>query len=334
MAWADEQYHECLLNDPEAAPARDYLAERGITPDSIRRFQLGFAPDRLGVDSSSAPAARRSRRRCSNGSAWSAAAGKGPATTIASRGACCFRFSMRRAAPSGWAVACCRKLPTADAAKYVNSPETPLFSKSNLLYGLNIARDAIRKTSTALVMEGYTDCIVAHQFGFENTVAVLGTALGRQPHSTAAAVCRPAARRAWCSTATRPAASAPRKCSSCSWPANVDLRVLTLPDEMRPGRLSAGARGGGVRADLVEGAVDALAHAFRAATAGVDLQADLHAATQALEQLVATIAKAPRLRADTHGRGPAARRKILAKTGVRFSRARRPGSPPDDRIAA
>src|SRR4029077_13069225 len=53
-------------------------------------------------------------------------------------------------------------LAAEDAAKYVNSPETPLFSKSNLLYGLNIARDAIRKTGTAMVTEGYTDCIAAH----------------------------------------------------------------------------------------------------------------------------------------------------------------------------
>ena len=62
-------------------------------------------------------------------------------------------------------------------AKYVNSPETPLFAKSSLLYGLDVARDAMRKSRTALVMEGYTDCIVAHQYGFANAVAMLGTAL-------------------------------------------------------------------------------------------------------------------------------------------------------------
>lgn len=63
-------------------------------------------------------------------------------------------------------------------AKYVNSPETPLFSKSSLLYGLDVAKDAIRKSHTAMVMEGYTDTIVAHQHGFQDAVAVLGTALG------------------------------------------------------------------------------------------------------------------------------------------------------------
>ena len=70
------------------------------------------------------------------------------------------------------------ELGTTSPAKYVNSPETPLFTKSKLLYGLDLAREALRKTRTALVMEGYTDVIVAHQYGFQNAVAVLGTALG------------------------------------------------------------------------------------------------------------------------------------------------------------
>ena len=70
------------------------------------------------------------------------------------------------------------ELGTTSPAKYVNSPETPLFTKSKLLYGLDLAREALRKSRTALVMEGYTDVIVAHQYGFQNAVAVLGTALG------------------------------------------------------------------------------------------------------------------------------------------------------------
>src|SRR5262249_58229241 len=65
-------------------------------------------------------------------------------------------------------------------AKYVNSPETPLFSKSAMLYALDSARDAIGRTRNVVVMEGYTDTIVARQFGFDTTVAVLGTALGER----------------------------------------------------------------------------------------------------------------------------------------------------------
>ena len=65
-----------------------------------------------------------------------------------------------------------------DAAKYINSPETRLFSKSEHVYGLDLARDAISKQRHAVIVEGYTDVIMAHQFGVANVVAVLGTALG------------------------------------------------------------------------------------------------------------------------------------------------------------
>ena len=60
-------------------------------------------------------------------------------------------------------------------AKYVNSPTTALFDKSNCLYGLNNARDQINSSETAVVVEGYTDCIMPHQFGCTNVIATLGT---------------------------------------------------------------------------------------------------------------------------------------------------------------
>ena len=63
-------------------------------------------------------------------------------------------------------------------AKYINSPETPLFSKSRELYGLDAARDGIAREKQVVVLEGYTDCLMAHQHGLTNVVAVLGTALG------------------------------------------------------------------------------------------------------------------------------------------------------------
>ena len=65
-------------------------------------------------------------------------------------------------------------------AKYINSPETPLFSKSRCLFGLDQAKQALVETRTAVVVEGYTDVVMAHQFGVKNVVSVLGTALTEQ----------------------------------------------------------------------------------------------------------------------------------------------------------
>ena len=59
----------------------------------------------------------------------------------------------------------------------MNSAESVIFTKSRLLYGLDVARDAIRRTETAVVVEGYTDCIMAQQFGLRNVIGTLGTAL-------------------------------------------------------------------------------------------------------------------------------------------------------------
>ena len=67
-----------------------------------------------------------------------------------------------------------------DPAKYLNSPETPLFSKSQSIFGLDLARQKIVETRTVAVVEGYTDVVMAHQFGATNVVSILGTAMTEQ----------------------------------------------------------------------------------------------------------------------------------------------------------
>jgi DNA primase len=315
MTWADEQYHECLLNDAVAGVARDYLAQRGISPESIRRFQLGFAPDEWswiiertrGTSFTSGMLERIglvSRRR------------QGPGYYDRFKGRVLFPIfdSQGRAVGLGGRVL--PQLATADTAKYVNSPETPLFSKSHLLYGLNIARDAIRKTGTVMVMEGYTDCIMAHQFGFANTVAVLGTALGAS-HIQLLRRFADRIRVILVLDGDEAGRRRAKEVLELFVAGNVDLRVLTLPEAMDPAEFLL-QKGSDAFGKSAADAVDALTHAFRAATAGLDLQADVHAAGQALEQLVGTIAKAPRLRADTQVEDRLREEKFLQRLAVDF----------------
>ena len=74
--------------------------------------------------------------------------------------------------------------------KYLNSPETPLYTKGNLLYAADLARETIREQNRALIVEGYVDCLMAHQHGFTETVAALGTAFTARPARRAAPLLR------------------------------------------------------------------------------------------------------------------------------------------------
>ena len=158
MAWAESQYHHCLLESPEAEPARQYLAR----PRDHRREHREIPPRLLariaGTGSSTRPRAARLAREGarSDRAVWSARDDGSRYDRF--RGRVLFSIRDAQGRPVGLGG---RVLPESGAtspAKYVNSPETPLFTKSKLLYGLDVAKDAIAaRAGTALVMEGYTD---------------------------------------------------------------------------------------------------------------------------------------------------------------------------------
>ena len=175
--WAAERYHACLLGAAEAGPARDYLAGRGLDRRTIDRFQLGFAPqswDWLLRHAASAGISPTDLVRA--GLAVERQERTGHYDRFRGR----VMFPIRD--PQGRCVAFGgRVLPGSDdPAKYINSPETPLFSKSAMLYGLDTARQAMSASRRAVVVEGYTDCLAARQVGIDDVVAVLGTALGER----------------------------------------------------------------------------------------------------------------------------------------------------------
>jgi DNA primase len=176
MRWAAEQFQKCLLDAPEAQAARLYLGERHLSGETIRRFGVGYAP--AGGD--------WLVRRAGAAGLSSAVLEQVGLIARRSSGGYYDRFRDRvifpirdvRGRTVGFGG---RVLPSsplsARGPKYYNSSETPLFKKSEQLYGLDEARDAARKAGYLAVVEGYTDVLMAHQLGVPQVVATMGTAL-------------------------------------------------------------------------------------------------------------------------------------------------------------
>lgn len=171
-------FFEKLLADPvRGAAARAYLVERGFNDESVRRFQIGFAADAWDALLSS-PVGRKypPAQLAAGGLVKAREGGSGFYDTFRNRLIFPIRDENGRVIAFGGRV-----MPgSEDPAKYLNSPETPLFSKSRCLFGLDVARQRIVETRTAVMVEGYTDVVMAHQFGATNVVSPLGTALTEQ----------------------------------------------------------------------------------------------------------------------------------------------------------
>ena len=165
-------YNRMLLHTPEAETARQHLAKRGLSDETVAAFQLGYSPD-----------------------SWNALQehltkeGFSPTDMLFAGlvvqkedGSLYDRFRGRLVIPiwdergrmSGFGA---RALSDDQEPKYLNSPQTPIFDKSAILYGIHRAREAIRREGRAVIVEGYMDALMAHQHGFANVVASMGTAL-------------------------------------------------------------------------------------------------------------------------------------------------------------
>jgi len=179
IRFASRVFQEHLKRLPDAHPVKEYLKKRGITQDIIDLFQIGFAPD-----------------------SWDALFGALKKKNVRQEDALAAGLLIRKDDGSGFYDRFRARLmfPIADvhgtivgfggrviptleskclgkeAAKYINTPQTPIYNKSAVLYGLNLAKNAIRKEKKVVVVEGYMDCIAAHRAGTEYVVASSGTA--------------------------------------------------------------------------------------------------------------------------------------------------------------
>ncbi len=193
MAWAAEQFHRCLLDDPDAEAARQYLGERRLTGETIRRFGVGYAPITgdwlvrraldvklpLDVLETVGLIARR-KIPLTPPAPLVGEGGRGGERGYYDRFRDRVMFPVRdvRGRPVAFGG---RILPAsplaARAPKYYNSCETPLFHKGEQLYALDLARQHGAKAGYLAVFEGYTDVLMAHQMGIPQVVATMGTAL-------------------------------------------------------------------------------------------------------------------------------------------------------------
>jgi DNA primase len=181
VRWAANQYHQCLLDDPTAADARRYLGDRALKGETVRKYELGYAPasgewlvQKAGaakIDLGALEKVGLIAKRDQTG--WA-----GPGYYDRFRDRVQFPIKDVRGRIVGFGGRILPSSPlSARGPKYYNSSDTPLFSKSELLYGLDQAKQAAVKAGYLAVVEGYTDVLMAHQAGIGQVVATMGTAL-------------------------------------------------------------------------------------------------------------------------------------------------------------
>ena len=295
-AWAVEQYRNLYLRSDLARPAREYLSGRGFTDEMLERFAVGFAPRDWSTLSDRATAAGYAGDLLTTAGLSGRNRSGGLYDVFRGRVLFPIRDTQDRVLGFGGRI-----LPgetDEKAPKYLNTPETPIFSKRRQLFGLDQARDSIVRARQALIVEGYTDVlacpsgrrsnrrrgaghgargpIISHcSNGFADRIVLVldGDEAGRKRTG---------------------------EVLTLFLTADVDMRVLTLPDGLDPADYLQSHSAADLAA-AIEQAPDALDHKLTLVTAGLDVVRDTHRVHQALEETLELIAEIPG--ADRVGRG-------------------------------
>ncbi|TWT48739.1 DNA primase [Botrimarina hoheduenensis] len=293
MAWAVAAYHRCLQVSPAAAPARRYLADRSITDESVERFGIGFAPTdwdwllRQAEGAGFSPAVLERVNLI-------APRKSGPGHYDQFRGRLLFPIRDVRSRPVAIGgrvlpeLVAAEQRPDYKPAKYVNSAETPIYSKSHELYALDLARDRAQQRDQLIVVEGYTDVIAAHQAGVTNVVAACGTAVGeghlklirRYTDRVVLVLDGDEAGRRRASELLELFIASP-----------IDLKILTLPNGLDPCDFIS-SHGSDEFVALVDTAPDALEHKLMSVSERMPTAVEnTHDAASAVEEVLGTLAK-------------------------------------------
>ncbi|MEE2639554.1 MAG: DNA primase [Planctomycetota bacterium] len=294
--WAAEQFHRFLLESSDAVMARQYLAARGISEDSIQSFKIGFSPNHWTwlTDRSQSDYSPKVLEACG-------LVGKSERSNRfydKLRGRLIFPIIDLQNRPIAFGG---RVLPELEeeatakgqrVAKYWNSPETRLFSKSENLYGLHLVRENVARSREIVVVEGYTDVVMAWQQGMTNVVAALGTAINERHIKV---LKRFADRMTLLLDGDEAGQRRTDEILELFVSSDADLRVLSLPDGLDPFDFLQQHGSDSLRRLLAE-APDALDFRIRNATKNLDLINDTHQSSRALESILKTLAAANRSR--------------------------------------
>jgi DNA primase len=285
--WAAAQFQQCLLDSPMAETARLYLGERHLLGPTVKSFGLGFAPPLGDWVVQKAVAAKVSLESLESvGVIAPRNEGNGYYDRFRDRVIFPIRDGRGRTVGFGGRV-----LPTSPLAakfpKYYNSAETPLFSKSDQLYGIDLARQPAAKAGYLAIVEGYTDVMMAHQHGICNVVATMGTAFNQRHLRKIRGV---VPRVVLVFDADAGGSTGVDRALEVFVSHEMDLRIATLPEGLDPCDLLV-AQGPEPFQKALEGATDVLE--FKLAQVMKDSEGGIEAQRVAVERMLATLALSP-----------------------------------------
>lgn len=240
---AAAEFFAAQLAAPVGAAAREYLAGRGVTNAGCDRFQLGYSPGSgralsLWLQQRGTPPALALRAGLCQPRRQSGGAAAETGDTIGweelydrFRDRVMFPIADERGQVIAFGGRALAVDPARPAPKYLNSPETPIYTKGRVLYNLDRAREAIRRLGYFILVEGYLDCLSVFMAGFENVVASCGTALtGAQVHG----LCRYARNAVVNFDPDSAGANAAEKSIGLLLEEGCKIRAVTLPGGLDP----------------------------------------------------------------------------------------------------
>jgi DNA primase len=241
-------YAHFLWEAEEAAKARAYLAERGLEEETLRAFAVGYAPSAWDVV---LLRGQRAGFRVEELRAVGLAQrGRGGGEYDRFRERIMFPIRDRRGRTLGFGG---RAMRPDQGAKYVNTAETDFFHKSQMLYGIDLAKEAIAKSGRAVVVEGYTDVLALHQAGVAEAVGVMGTAITDEQVAALSGMVDEVVLALDADAAGQEAMVRAQRVAAGR---RVRLRVAAMPAGEDPAEMIAGEGGAERFHGLVEGAVD------------------------------------------------------------------------------